>query len=96
MPSFDITFIDGGRRVRRRVQAPDAASAAIGLGVPSARVLAVDAAREAVPARGRGRRFPLRLFSQELAVLLDAGIALLEAIVTLREKETTRDRKSVV
>jgi general secretion pathway protein F len=30
---------------------------------------------------------PLQLFSQELAVLLDAGIALLEALNTLREKE---------
>lgn len=33
------------------------------------------------------KRFPLQLFSQELAVLLDAGIALLEALNTLREKE---------
>ena len=32
-------------------------------------------------------RFPLRLFSQELAVLLGAGIALLEAVQTLAEKE---------
>jgi len=32
--------------------------------------------------------FPLRLFSQELAVLLDAGIPLFEALVTLREKES--------
>ena len=33
------------------------------------------------------RRLPLRLFSQELAVLLDAGIPLLEALQTLREKD---------
>lgn len=32
--------------------------------------------------------FPLRLFSQELAVLLGAGIPLMEAISTLCEKET--------
>ena len=38
---------------------------------------------------GQGsKRFPLQLFSQELAVLLDAGIALLEALNTLREKES--------
>jgi len=36
-----------------------------------------------------GRRFPLRLFSQELAVLLAAGIPLLESLVTLREKESS-------
>src|SRR5690606_21298744 len=34
-----------------------------------------------------GRKFPSRLFCQELAVLLDAGIPLLEALNTLREKE---------
>ena len=38
-------------------------------------------------ATGAARRFSLRLFSQELALLLGAGIALLEAIVTLQEKE---------
>ncbi|MCV2351424.1 type II secretion system F family protein [Paucibacter sp. Y2R2-4] len=37
--------------------------------------------------RASSKRFPLQLFSQELAVLLDAGIALLEALNTLREKE---------
>ncbi|MCH8180500.1 MAG: type II secretion system F family protein [Proteobacteria bacterium] len=36
----------------------------------------------------RGRtEFPRRLFCQELAVLLDAGIPLYEALTTLREKE---------
>lgn len=38
----------------------------------------------------RGRLdFPSRLFCQELAVLLDAGIPLFEALVTLREKESS-------
>ena len=32
-------------------------------------------------------RFPVRLFAQELAILLESGIALLEALQTLREKE---------
>ena len=32
-------------------------------------------------------KFPLRLFSHELSVLLAAGIALLEAVQTLAEKE---------
>lgn len=43
-------------------------------------------ARPAPVARGR---FPLRLFSRELAVLLRAGIPLLEALTTLREKEAS-------
>jgi general secretion pathway protein F len=35
----------------------------------------------------RAKDFPRRLFCQELAVLLDAGIPLLESLITLREKE---------
>ena len=35
--------------------------------------------------------FPRRLFCQELAVLLDAGIPLFEALTTLREKEESAD-----
>lgn len=38
---------------------------------------------------GRAPAFPRRLFCQELAVLLDAGIPLYEAITTLREKESS-------
>jgi len=43
--------------------------------------------------RGNAGRseFPRRLFCQELAVLLDAGIPLFEAIATLREKEESAD-----
>ncbi len=43
------------------------------------------------PRASRGKRvdFPRRLFCQELAVLLDAGIPLFEALVTLREKESS-------
>lgn len=36
---------------------------------------------------GRGYRFPLSLFSQELLSLLDAGLSLLESIETLAQKE---------
>lgn len=43
--------------------------------------------------RGNAGRseFPRRLFCQELAVLLDAGIPLFEALTTLREKEESAD-----
>jgi len=48
----------------------------------------VDTSTAAVSAAAPRRlRFPLRLFGHELAVLLDAGIPLLEAIQTLLEKE---------
>jgi general secretion pathway protein F len=39
--------------------------------------------------RGKRVDFPRRLFCQELAVLLDAGIPLFEGLVTLREKESS-------
>lgn len=45
----------------------------------------------AKPLLVRSKVFPRRLFCQELAVLLDAGIPLLESLVTLREKETAPD-----
>ncbi len=53
----------------------------------SARAAGGGAARASRGGRQQGV-FPLRLFSQELAVLLDAGIPLFEALVTLREKES--------
>ncbi len=52
--------------------------------------MAHPAAVPSVAARGRVR-FPLRLFCQELAVLLDAGIPLYEALHTLKEKESAAD-----
>ena len=97
MPSFDARVfrpgLDKGVKTQR-VEAPDRQSVAALLGVPPQHVLAVEevAAPDATsPRRGlslrRNPRFPLQLFSQELAVLLDSGIALLEALNTLREKE---------
>ena len=78
----------------QRVDAPDRQSVAALLGVPPQHVLAVveiAGANAATQRTGlslrRSPRFPLQLFSQELAVLLDSGIALLEALNTLREKE---------
>jgi len=40
-----------------------------------------------MPLKHRGSSFPLVLFSQELLSLLDAGLNLMEAMETLREKE---------
>ena len=45
---------------------------------------------------GRGARFPLLLFSQELAALLDAGVPLLEALETLAEKERSSSARGVL
>ena len=73
-----------------RVEAIDLAGVAAVLDVVPQHVLSVDEVElrpgGSLPLR-RAPRFPLQLFSQELSVLLEAGIPLLEALDTLREKE---------
>lgn len=73
-----------------RVEAIDRAGVAAVLDVVPQHVLSVDEVElrpgGSLPLR-RAPRFPLQLFSQELSVLLEAGIPLLEALDTLREKE---------
>ncbi|MBI5908638.1 MAG: type II secretion system F family protein [Betaproteobacteria bacterium] len=44
----------------------------------------------------RSDRFPVLLFSQELLVLLDAGLSLVEAIETLTQKEREPDFRTVL
>lgn len=87
MPQFQTRVLRAGAVVAERVEAPDRAAVAGVLGVSPQHVLEVRELSAAAPGRRRRGKFPLQLFSQELAVLLDAGIALLEALNTLREKE---------
>lgn len=89
MPQFQTRVLRAGAVSAERVEAPDRAAVAAVLGVAPQHVLEVReiAATEAARPWRRRAKFPLQLFSQELAVLLDAGIALLEALQTLREKE---------
>ena len=96
MPEFLVRLADPQRGVQQqRVHAADAHTAVATLPVQPSCVLSVQALDAATaPAASShaplaGRRFPLRLFSQELAVLLAAGIPLLEALLTLREKESS-------
>lgn len=51
-------------------------------------VLSVAAAGLASPFGGKAAQFPLLLFAQELLALLESGIAVVEAIETLAEKES--------
>jgi general secretion pathway protein F len=44
----------------------------------------------------RGMRFPVQLFSQELLVLLSAGLSLVEAIETLAQKERRDDFRALL
>jgi general secretion pathway protein F len=91
MPDFDVRLMEGARVVHRQIEAPDAQAVASLLGVAAAQILSVTALAPAASAKGapaRAVRFPLRLFSKEVAVLLGAGIPLLEAMQTLLEKES--------
>ncbi|MDY0748830.1 type II secretion system F family protein [Paucibacter sp. R3-3] len=90
MPSYQARVFGPDGAVRtQRIDAADRQSVAAALGVAPQHVLAVQELSTKTAERGtaKTKNFPLRLFSQELAVLLDAGIALLEALNTLREKE---------
>ena len=62
------------------------------------RVLSVENARAVrLPgARRAGGDFPVGQFSQELLTLLNAGLALVESIETLSEKETRIERKDIL
>lgn len=62
------------------------------------RVLSISGgARMGLPtARRRKSDFPVGQFSQELLTLLNAGLALVESIETLTEKETRGERKDVL
>ncbi|WP_374592278.1 type II secretion system F family protein [Aquabacterium sp.] len=92
----------GARQLRDAVvDAADAVAVARQLAVRPADIVklqSLDAAPAAAASARAGRKvaFPLRLFSQELAVLLDAGIPLFEALVTLREKESAGSTTEVL
>ncbi len=59
-------------------------------------VLALKSERAGLAARLKRRTpFPLTLFSQELIALLGAGLSLVEALETLREKERHADVKQI-
>lgn len=86
MPRYEVRIFEPPSGVRDcRVAAASAQAAIASLHVTPMQVLRVRQLRDAGPARTV--RLVLRLFSQELAQLLDAGIPLLEAVETLREKD---------
>ena len=103
MPDYLVHVHEPPRGVvQHRVSAPDAGAVAGALGVSpllllSVQALPATAARSSAALSGfaRSGRLSLRLFCQELAVLLDAGIPLLEALSTLWEKEAAGSASAV-
>lgn len=85
MPEYRVRVHEPPRGAREvLVVAEHAGRVAEALGLPASRVLAV---QEAAPHAAGRTSLDLRLFAQELSVLLEAGIPLLEALQTLREKD---------
>jgi general secretion pathway protein F len=87
MAEFRVRYLDAARQpTEARVQAADMGGVAAALGLPQASLLAVESV-QAAPLKSRGGRFPRRQFAQQLAVLLRAGIPLLEALQTLQSQD---------
>jgi general secretion pathway protein F len=87
---------DGGAVTRLALDASDEADAAR---LAKAQGYAVLSVRSLQPLRALGRRrqqFPLGMFAQELLTLLEAGLAVVESLETLREKESHPDRAQVL
>ena len=93
-------LIDGSRVQTLAVEADDARQARALAQEQGHAVLAVRRRFAALPAflpwGRRARRFPLQLFSQEMRVMLEAGLTLPEAIQALVEKETRDDLRHVL
>src|SRR5688500_14000093 len=78
-------------------QAPDEATARQQIEGRGYTVLSVRAKRSlAAPWAGSGERFPVALFSQELRVLVNAGLPLVEAVETLAQQERRDDWRSIM
>ena len=94
MPQFRVSYLDASRRpVQAQIEAADAQAVAAALCIAQAALISVQPLSVAAESSSNGvasssnRSFPLRQFAQQLAVLLKAGIPLLEALVTLKQKE---------
>jgi len=77
------------------VEALDEAEATARLQRDGVQVLSIVAERGRWLA-GRGARFPLLLFTQELIALLEAGLTLTEALETLGEKESRTESRQLI
>ncbi|MFL6574497.1 MAG: type II secretion system F family protein [Burkholderiales bacterium] len=95
---FELKAIGPGGAVEALdFQAPDEVTAVRQLEGRGYTVLSVRAKGSlGLPWRSAGERFPVALFSQELRVLLNAGLPLPEAIETLGEKEKRGDWRGVI
>lgn len=82
-----VRAADGSERMLD-MQGANTAEALMRATARGLQVLAIETPASAAPGKaGRGAKFPLMLFSQELLALLEAGLNLTEALATLLAKE---------
>src|SRR5262245_50840139 len=94
---FELRAITSEGRIESlECQAVDAQAARTQIEGRGYTVLAVRARHDLAMLWRRGETFPLPLFSQELLVLLNAGLPLVEAIETLAQKERRDDFRGVL
>lgn len=94
---FELKAITSDGRVEWvAFQAADRATAIEQLQGRGYTVLSVRAKAFVPPWRGAAERFPLMLFSQELRVLIGAGLPLVEAIDTLAQKERRSESRALL
>ena len=94
---FELKAITSDGRVEWvAFQAPDRAAAIEQLEGRGYTVLSVRSKALAAPWRRAAERFPLVLFSQELRVLIGAGLPLVEAIDTLAQKERRTESRALL
>ena len=94
---FELKAITSDGRVEWvAFQAADRAAAIEQLQGRGYTVLSVRAKSFVAPWRGAAERFPLVLFSQELRVLIGAGLPLVEAIDTLAQKERRSESRALL
>ncbi len=107
MPRFQVRYIAAsGASIDATVDASRPQAVAAVLGVPERDIVVLrehgTPVERAVSAptpnaqRASRRAFPLRTFCQELSVLLDSGIPLYEALLTLQEKELVPEVSRVI
>jgi len=82
--------------MKLRVEAATAAEATAQVRADGLTVLAVRPDRSLASLFSRRTHFPLLLFSRELLALLGSGLALVEALQTLHEKETRNEARQVL
>ncbi|HRH82558.1 MAG TPA: type II secretion system F family protein [Thiobacillaceae bacterium] len=94
---FQITALSAAGRVRLTLEAAHPEDAAEQVRRQGLTVLAVRRGGGlALPGLARRYRFPLTLFSKELLALLGSGLALVEALQTLEEKESKAEPRKLL